>query len=85
MLLPNDNWHIIMLRRPLYDLKWVWSMCISILRYRKKFHHNILNMFRFDLLLDDHDLMKAKVIICSDLLDKVLLGYHHDIDSFDSF
>ena len=42
-------------------------------------------MFRFDLLLDDHDLMKAKVIICSDLLDKVLLGYHHDIDSFDSF
>ena len=29
--------------------------------------------------------IKAKVIICSDLLDKILLGYHHDIASFDSY
>ena len=40
--MPNDNWHIIIPRGPLCDLKWVWSICICKLRYRKKLNHNIL-------------------------------------------
>ena len=40
--MPNDNWHIIIPKGPLYDLKWVWSICICNLKYRKKLNHNIL-------------------------------------------